>query len=334
MSDASDSQNRSETPIADIPEAGTSPDPSSSSDDGERSTPSGLPPAATRARKKRNSDDEDSDFVVEEEVTSKPKRKVVAKEQQGQQSKKGTSKVKQSTVAKKLNLGEATASKVKKTSKRKRIVHDDAAEEDEDEEAPQPPQKPKLMGDAIRAGATSKSKQSAPAKAAPAKPAAKPKKTVRNIPASEKNKDDVPPAESDDEGPVLLKLRPKLPLHNDAHPQAENMKERKDRGLRLWRQADPYAVRRRTAVDPRFHTREQQDFYETVLLDKKPIVCDMRWVDWEYIKENEEHYPGVYDSFKGCGVADFVGQKLTKWNDELIMQFYSTAVTSLASGAA
>ena len=79
-----------------------------------------------------------------------------------------------------------------------------------------------------------------------------------------------------------------------------------------------------TAVDYRFHTKEQQDFYETVLLDKKPIVCDMRWVDWQYIKDNEEHYPGVQDSFIACGVADFVGQKLTKWNEELIMQFYST----------
>ena len=51
----------------------------------------------------------------------------------------------------------------------------------------------------------------------------------------------------------------------------------------------------------------------------------MRWVDWKYIKENEEHYPGVFDSFSACGVAYFVGQKLTKWNEELIMQFYSTA---------
>ena len=51
----------------------------------------------------------------------------------------------------------------------------------------------------------------------------------------------------------------------------------------------------------------------------------MRWVDWTYMKENEEHYPGVIDSFSDCGVADFVGQKLTKWNKELIMQFYSTA---------
>ena len=41
--------------------------------------------------------------------------------------------------------------------------------------------------------------------------------------------------------------------------------------------------------------------------------------------ENEDHYPRVYDSFKVCGVVTFVAQKLTKWNDELIMQFYSTA---------
>ena len=61
------------------------------------------------------------------------------------------------------------------------------------------------------------------------------------------------------------------------------------------------------------------------MLDKKPIVCDMRWVDWEYIKENEDHYPGVYESFKACGVDTFVAQKLTKCKDELIMQFYSTA---------
>ena len=55
---------------------GTSP--SSSSDDGSRSTPSNLPKAATRARKKRTSNSEDEDNVAEEdEATSK---KVVKKE--------------------------------------------------------------------------------------------------------------------------------------------------------------------------------------------------------------------------------------------------------------
>ena len=74
-------------------------------------------------------------------------------------------------------------------------------------------------------------------------------------------------------------------------------------------------------MDYMCHTKEQQDFYEAILLDKNPIVCDMRWVECEYIKENEDHYTGVYNSFRACGVDTFVAQKLTKWNDELIMQF-------------
>ena len=49
---------------------GTSP--SSSSDDGSRSTPSNLPKAATRTRKKRTSESEDEDYVaVEDEAIYK-----------------------------------------------------------------------------------------------------------------------------------------------------------------------------------------------------------------------------------------------------------------------
>ena len=54
---------------------GTSP--SSTSDEGSRSTPSNLPKAATRERRKKTSDSEDEDYVeVEDEATSK---KVVLK---------------------------------------------------------------------------------------------------------------------------------------------------------------------------------------------------------------------------------------------------------------
>ena len=54
------------------------------------------------------------------------------------------------------------------------------------------------------------------------------------------------------------------------------------------------------------------------------FVCDMKWADWEYIDENEDHFPGVHESFKLNGVDKFVGQKLTKWNDEQFMLFYSS----------
>ena len=75
MSDQSDSQNREEEQIH--MSEGTSP--SSTSDDGSRSTPSNLPKAATRARRKRTSDSEDENYVAaEDEATSK---KVVLKKE-------------------------------------------------------------------------------------------------------------------------------------------------------------------------------------------------------------------------------------------------------------
>ena len=155
------------------------------------------------------------------------------------------------------------------------------SEEEEEEVVAPAPKAQKLMGDAIRSGVASLKPKEAPKAAAP-KPKSAPKRNTRNIPAGEKNKAPMPEAiveEEDDEEHVLRKLKPKIPYHNDVHPVAEDMKLRKDAGLRKWRLTDPYAVRRRTVVDYRFHTKEQQDFYETVLLDKKPIVCDMRWVN-------------------------------------------------------
>ena len=75
MSDQSDSQNRSKQ--QEQLSEGTSP--SSSYDEGSRSTPSNLPKAATRARKKRTSDSEDEDYVADEDEAIS-NRKVVKKE--------------------------------------------------------------------------------------------------------------------------------------------------------------------------------------------------------------------------------------------------------------
>ena len=112
------------------------------------------------------------------------------------------------------------------------------------------------MGDAIKSGAATSKPKEAPKAAS--KPKIAPKRNTRSIPAAEKNKAPMPDvAEEDEEGQVLMKLKPKIPDHNDAHPVAENMKIRKDSGLRLWRLSDPYATRRRTVVDYRFHTKEQ-----------------------------------------------------------------------------
>ena len=149
--------------------------------------------------------------------------------------------------------GKKRKERVKKTVARvlgKASIMED--EEEEEEVAAPAPKAPKLTGDAIRSGA-------AASKAKPA-PKPKPKRNTRIIPAAEKNKAPVPQAaeeEEEDDSVVLRKLKPKIPDHNDAHPVAENMKIRKDSGLRLWRESDPYATRRRTAVVYKFRTKEQ-----------------------------------------------------------------------------
>ena len=155
---------------------------------------------------------------------------------------------------------------------------------------PPPAKQQTLMADATKTATSSR-----PKKVATTKPKGK---TIRNISTTEKNKAPVPGAHHDDEPSVPRKLRPILPKHNDTHPNGENMKERKDKGPRKWRELDQYAMRRRTFVDYRFQTKEQQDFYETVLLDRKPIVSDMRWVDWEFIDDNEDHFPRVHETYK------------------------------------
>ena len=51
----------------------------------------------------------------------------------------------------------------------------------------------------------------------------------------------------------------------------------------------------------------------------------MRYVDWKYIKENEDYFPHVLENFKAIDIDAFVGREFTAWNDEMIMQFYSIA---------
>ena len=186
-------------------------DPSSSYDEGSRSTPSNLPKAATRTRKKRNSDSEDEDYVaVEDEATSK--KKVLKKEYGSAAATKPGLKTKMParrqpmSKPRKVATGETMKFTIEseeeaagedKKKKRARTttarvlgkpsMRKDSEEEEEEEDAAPAPKAQKLMGDAIKAGAAPSKPKTAPKTAAPA-PKPKPKRSTRNIPAEEKNK--------------------------------------------------------------------------------------------------------------------------------------------------
>ena len=203
MSDQSDSQNLSEQQVQ--MSEGTSP--SSSSDDGSRSTPSNLPKAATRQRKKRTSDSEDEDYVAEEEATSKrvepaqgikPGMKIKRPAGRQPMSKARASTEKPTPIEPVAAKGKKRKERVKKTVARvlgKASIMED--EEEEEEVAAPAPKAPKLMGDAIRLGATASKPKAA------SKP--KPKRNTRSIPAAEKNKAPVPETVAEDEEDNVLR---------------------------------------------------------------------------------------------------------------------------------
>jgi hypothetical protein len=174
MSDQSDNENKSEEQVH--MSEGTSP--SSSSDEGSRSTPRNLPKAATRASKKRISESEDEDYVAEEEEATS-KKKVLKKEY-------GTAAATKPGVQKKAPARRVPTSKPRKVAtgetikftmeseeeavgqdkKKKRVRTTTArvlgkpsmrrySEEEEEEVAAPAPKAQKLMGDAIKSGAAS-----------------------------------------------------------------------------------------------------------------------------------------------------------------------------------
>ena len=79
-------------------------------------------------------------------------------------------------------------------------------DDEEEADAAPAPKAQKLMGDAIRSGASPSKPKAAPKAAAPAQ---KPKRSTRNISAEEKNKAPVPEVAEEDETQVLRKLKPK-----------------------------------------------------------------------------------------------------------------------------
>ncbi|KAI4975410.1 hypothetical protein ZWY2020_049017 [Hordeum vulgare] len=238
----------------------------------------GLPKIDTTQRKKLNSDEEDSDFVPEETLAPpKDPRKTVRKEYTKPVDLRAPESARESTTLSTDKLSKKAGVK----RPRKRTVHlvgrntsmYEYHEEDAGEyEIPAPPKKKKLMEDAMKYSPKPPSKAN--------KDVVR-RKTTKDILAATKDKG--PPSSAsavqeveDENAPILGKHRPTLRVHNAAHQVAEDVRKSKDACLMKWRVVDPYAVRRRTVVDPRFHTKEQQDFYETVLFDKSPAVSDMR----------------------------------------------------------
>nr|XP_020191355.1 nucleolar and coiled-body phosphoprotein 1-like [Aegilops tauschii subsp. strangulata] len=222
MSDNSDSQNRSEE-HANLSE-GTSPSNSSYDEDAE-----------VTSKKKVIKKEQAAAAAIKPIMHKKAptQRKPMSK------SRASTLETLKSTKEEAIG-GNKRKERVKKTMARvigrSSMMKGSDEDEEEEEDAALAPKSQKLMGDAIKSGAAPSKPKTAPKSSAQAPKPPTPKRSTRNISAVEKNKAPVPEAQEDEEQQVLRKLKPKIPDHDDNDPIAENMKVRKDAGLRLWRQ--------------------------------------------------------------------------------------------------
>jgi hypothetical protein len=90
---------------------------------------------------------------------------------------------------------------------------------------------------------------------------------------------------------------------------------------------DPRSLPRSFHGDPRFWLAHQADWYESVILIKKTITTEMRWIDWNYLRSLEspikEVVEAVYARCTDLGLRDIMRYR-GDWNEEVVAQFYAT----------
>lgn len=58
------------------------------------------------------------------------------------------------------------------------------------------------------------------------------------------------------------------------------------------------------------------------MLQKKPRLVKMKYLDWKYI-DSKEIFTNIHVDCKICNVADLMALQ-QDWNEELILKFYAT----------
>ncbi|RLN29558.1 putative copia-like retroelement [Panicum miliaceum] len=88
------------------------------------------------------------------------------------------------------------------------------------------------------------------------------------------------------------------------------------------RRENPYNEPK-SAIDARFWTPFQQDFYTSVILKKSKITHEAQYVDWEHmVRKNDSIFDQVIAACAEKRIKHLMGFKHS-WNREIIAQFYA-----------
>jgi hypothetical protein len=80
------------------------------------------------------------------------------------------------------------------------------------------------------------------------------------------------------------------------------------------------------AYNPRFWTFFHAYWYRSMYQSKKKSVVNMQWIVWDFIQKEKNNCPAFAEVIAACephGIKDVMELKYD-WNDEVILQFYST----------
>ena len=86
---------------------------------------------------------------------------------------------------------------------------------------------------------------------------------------------------------------------------------------------DPYVSARESFGDGRFWSRKQSDIYNFVIEKKSKEVVEQKYVDFEYLRENEHEFGNVMWKCTSLGVENIMKFK-QDYNVEVVKQFYAT----------
>jgi hypothetical protein len=94
------------------------------------------------------------------------------------------------------------------------------------------------------------------------------------------------------------------------------------KALKKLRDKNPYEEDR-TASDPRFWAKFQQDYYTTMVIKKSKITHKAQYVDWEHMaRKNDPIFNEVISNYERQRVKMLMGFR-QDWNKEIIAQFYT-----------
>jgi hypothetical protein len=93
------------------------------------------------------------------------------------------------------------------------------------------------------------------------------------------------------------------------------------------RYQDPRELDRSFHGDPRFWLAHQADWYESVILTKKTITTEMKWINWDYLRTLSSPCKEVIDAVhyrcRHMGLINIMHFS-SDWNEEVVAQFYAT----------